>query len=57
MQGNDQSQNKLIVDQKIADLTCELEQKKKASNTLTKTLKEFEVGSDGLVSVLDCWDE
>lgn len=43
MQGNDHSQNKLIVDQKIADLTSVLEQKKKASNTLTKTLKEFEV--------------
>lgn len=43
MQGNDHSQDKQIVDQKIAELTIVLEQKKRAANTLTKTLKEFEV--------------
>lgn len=43
MQGNDHSQDKHIVDQKIAELTNVLEQKKRAANTLAKTLKEFEV--------------
>lgn len=53
MQGNDQSQNKGIIDQKIDDLTSVLEQKKKASNKLTKTLKEFEVSPGGLVGAPD----
>lgn len=56
MQGNDQSQNKVIIDQKIADLTNVLEQKKKASNKLTKTLKEFEVSPGGPVSASDTLD-
>lgn len=56
MQGNDQSQNKVIIDQKIANLTNVLEQKKKASNKLTKTLKEFEVSSGRPVNASDTLD-
>lgn len=56
MQGNDNSQNKVIIDQKIADLTNVLEQKKKASSKITKTLKEFEVSSGGPVSTSDTPD-
>lgn len=56
MQGNDNSQNKVVIDQKIADLTNVLEQKKKASSKITKTLKEFEVSSGGPVSTSDTPD-
>lgn len=56
MQGNDHSQNKMIIDQKIADLTSVLEQKKQASNTLTKTLKEFEVSPGRPVTASDALD-